>query len=215
MKTELDIDEENLDQELENVLNHPAPAYGEKEYWNSRYEKQTETFEWFQSWSHFQPHVSKYLQNTQGSAMNLGCGNSAMSSELVTSGFSKVVNIDISDKVIKQMKDKYSSESRLEWEVMDCTKMTFTNSSFDYVFDKGTLDTLMCCDNSAKIVSATIKEISRILKPGGFFILVSYGNPNTRRKYFENAGLSIVDTITVPKPGIESSHFVYVIKRDE
>ena len=28
---------DRIDSELENILNHPAPAYGDKSYWDNRY----------------------------------------------------------------------------------------------------------------------------------------------------------------------------------
>jgi hypothetical protein len=41
---------------------------------------------------------------------------------------------------------------------MDATKMTFPDSSFDFVIDKGTLDAL-ACGNETQISSALLKEM--------------------------------------------------------
>jgi hypothetical protein len=69
--------EEGIDRELENILNHPAPAYGEVEYWNSRYRSQKgEVFEWFQSWSVLRPYIAKRIP-TRGTALVIGCGTSS------------------------------------------------------------------------------------------------------------------------------------------
>jgi ubiquinone/menaquinone biosynthesis C-methylase UbiE len=205
--------EDGLDQELENILNHPAPAYGEVDYWNQRYrDHPNELFEWFQPWSNLKPHLSKYLPTSRGTALVIGCGNSSMSCDLLPS-YNRVVSVDISDEVVNQMKEKYHSETRLEWAVMDCTKLSYGNNTFDAVFDKGTLDTLMCYDNSAQITEKTVKEVARVLKPSGYFFLVSYGIPKTRKKYFDKVnGFSIVETVTVAKPGLTTSHFLYVMK---
>jgi ubiquinone/menaquinone biosynthesis C-methylase UbiE len=205
--------EEGLDQELENILNHPAPAYGEIDYWNNRYhERPGEQFEWFQPWGDLKSNLSKYLPVSRGSALVVGCGNSAMSIDLLPS-YNRVFSIDISDEVINQMKEKYRTEGRLEWATMDCTKMSYPNNFFDAVIDKGTLDTLMCYDNSSQITERTVKEIARVLKPNGFFFLISYGIPKTRKKYFDKVnGFSILETISVEKPGFTTSHFIYVMK---
>lgn len=216
------IEEQGLDQELENILNHPAPAYGEKDYWNSRYEKTPkDTFEWFQPWPQIRQYISKYFSN-QGPVLNLGCGNSNMSFDLLADGFSKVTAIDFSQIVISQMKQKIGStpsddQSRLEFITMDATDLSFPSNAFDYVFDKGTIDTLLCCDNVGKTVQNTMKEISRVLKPGGLFICITYGIEKTRKKYFSNSqlGLSIIDIITLEKPGIETNHYIYVVKKSE
>jgi SAM-dependent methyltransferase len=202
--------EEGIDRELENILNHPAPAYGEVEYWNSRYRSQRgEVFEWFQPWSTLRSYVAKHIP-VHGSALVIGCGSSTMSAELLSS-FSRVSSIDTSDEVINQMKEKYSRENGLEWATMDCTKLNFGNNTFEAVLDKGTLDTLLCYDNSEQLVERALKEIARVLKPGGVFVLVSYGIPKTRKKYFDKStGLSLVDTVTVAKPGMSTSHYIYV-----
>ena len=218
MTTETTVfDDENLDQELENILNHPAPAYNEKNFWNIRYEKETEPFEWYQPWGKFKPSVSQYVSGS-GTALVLGSGNSQMSSELLSDGFEKVVSIDFSEVVTAQMKKKYQNEPRLEWESGDITKMKFSSNSFEYVFDKATIDTLICGDNSNKVVGSLLKEIARVMKPGGIFILISYGTPSTRKRFFENNqnGLSIIDTIKVEKQGVSGTfHFVYIIKKAE
>jgi hypothetical protein len=46
-----DPEDEHLDQELENILNHAAPPYSDPTYWSGRYEKEPEPFNWYQPWS--------------------------------------------------------------------------------------------------------------------------------------------------------------------
>jgi ubiquinone/menaquinone biosynthesis C-methylase UbiE len=205
--------EEGIDRELENILNHPAPAYGELQYWNDRYRSQRgEVFEWFQPWTVLRPYVAKHIPS-HGTALVLGCGSSSMSAELLVP-FARVSSIDISDEVIAQMKEKYAREPALDFVTMDCTKLSFKDNSFEAVFDKGTLDTLLCYDNSEPLVERALREIARVLKPGGAFFLVSYGIPKTRKKYFDKStGLSLVDTVAVTKPGQSTSHYVYVGQR--
>jgi ubiquinone/menaquinone biosynthesis C-methylase UbiE len=206
--------EEGIDRELENILNHPAPAYGDVDYWNGRYRGQRgECFEWFQPWSALRPHVSKHLLS-HGIALVVGCGSSAMSYEL-SQTFSRIVSIDISEEVVNQMKERYAQNGLLEWLTMDCTRMQFGNNTFDAIFDKGTLDTLMCYDSAAVLADQMVKEVARVLHPGGCFVVVSYGIPKTRKQFFDKAnGFSLVDAIEVPKPGMATNHYVYVAKVD-
>lgn len=208
-----DFDEEYLDQELENILNHPAPAYTELSYWNSRYENTLKdgSFEWFLPFQQIKPMLSKYITSS-GIALNVGCGNSEMSADLLSTSINKVISIDFSDVVITQMRAKYQSEKRLEWVTMNCEKMVrFQSKMFDYVFEKGTLDTLLCSETSVKVVESTLKEIARVMKPNGLFFSISYGIPSTRKQFFDSQTFTLVDTLPVEKAPLPA-HYVYVMK---
>ena len=198
-------EDDKLDQELENVLNHPAPPYNEAEYWNSRYTNETGSFDWYQPWSNLEPILEPILQN-KGSALNLGCGNSTMTAELITYGFQKVVGFDISSVVIGQMKEKYASEANIEWVIGDCQKINYPPASFDVVFDKGTLDSLICSENAAHIIRSMLSEVSKVLKP-----------PNTRVPFFKVPALSwtLQETKEVEKitePG--TYHYIYIAQKN-
>lgn len=59
------------------------------------------------------------------------------------------MNIDVSNVVIKQM--QRHAKPGLEYILMDALNMTFKDSEFSVVLDKGTLDALMP-DNSKETV---------------------------------------------------------------
>lgn len=74
----------------------------------------------------------------------LGCGNSKLSEQMYDDGYLNLVNIDISESVINQMKDDCDRKGKkMEWLVMDGTKMTFQDGEFDVVLDKGTIDAVI------------------------------------------------------------------------
>lgn len=50
---------------------------------------------------------------------------------------------------------------------MDAMNMSFENESFDVVFDKGTLDAILCGNNSFDNARKMISGVFRILKPNG------------------------------------------------
>merc|ERR1719316_2221952 len=62
---------------------------------------------------------------------------------------------------------------------MDASKMTFSDESFDAVFDKGTLDALYT--GKVDLVVPVVKEVFRVLRPGGIFVSVSFGQPKDRQ----------------------------------
>lgn len=213
-----EAEEERLDQELENILNHPAPAYNESDYWNTRYEREPEAFDWYQPWSRIKTIVLPVIQG-RGRALDVGCGNSPMTAELLADGFDDVTGLDISSTVIRQNSEKYASEPRLKWVCGDVTDLSrFEAESFDVVFDKGTLDSLMCSGPSAKLVSKMMSEISRVLKPGGLFVEISYGTPNTRAAFLKGPGYNwtILDNKEVEKVTEKGTfHYVYFAQKNK
>jgi len=102
----------------------------------------------------------------------VGCGNSALSSEMHEAGFRRISNIDISAAAVAKMQLSFG-QLGMEWQVMDATAMTFPHDSFDLAVDKGTVDAMMSGggDDAAMALSA---EVWRTLRPGGIFVLVSH-----------------------------------------
>ena len=59
----------------------------------------------------------------------IGCGNSQLSADLYDVGYHKIVNVDISDIVIKQMKEKNKQRTEMEFHKMDVLKVIKFESS--------------------------------------------------------------------------------------
>lgn len=175
-----------LEQELENVLNHPAPGYAEASYWNERYMRDPTPFDWFQPWSSFKSLVLPLIPSKE-TAINLGCGNSPMTTELISDGFQHVIGFDISSVVIDQNKKKFADEKNIDWEVGNVFNLQkYPDESFDAVFDKGTFDCIISSGINSLQVSQFLHGISRILKKNGVFVEISYGLPETRLGWFQN-----------------------------
>lgn len=68
---------------------------------------------------------------------------------------------------------------------MDCTDLKYEDESFDFVFDKSTIDALLCGNDSYLNVAKMLSEVQRILKEGGIYFIVSYGEPYNRTFHFE------------------------------
>jgi ubiquinone/menaquinone biosynthesis C-methylase UbiE len=67
---------------------------------------------------------------------------------------------------------------------MDVLDMSeFKNSEFNVVVDKGTLDSVLCGDNSEPNAHKMLSEIYRVLHPNGTYVCITYGDEEHRRKY--------------------------------
>uniref|UniRef100_A0A0D9X9S9 Methyltransferase type 11 domain-containing protein n=1 Tax=Leersia perrieri TaxID=77586 RepID=A0A0D9X9S9_9ORYZ len=73
---------------------------------------------------------------------------------------------------------------------MDVRNMAeFESGSFDAVIDKGTLDSIMCGQNSQENASTMLEEVNRILKDKGVYILITYGDPSYRLRLLKDLQL--------------------------
>ena len=63
--------------------------------------------------------LHKYIK-PQDKVLVIGCGNSQLSADMYDVGYHKIVNIDISDIVVKQMKEKNQKQRPdMEFHKMD------------------------------------------------------------------------------------------------
>lgn len=60
------------------------------------------------------------------------------------------------------------------------------SDSFTCIIDKGTLDCVACSDTYSKKAKQMLDNVYRILAPGGCYICVSYGKPETRMIYLRD-----------------------------
>jgi hypothetical protein len=119
--------------------------------------------------------------------MVLGCGNSVLSEDLHSAGFTNVTSIDYSEAVINEMRQKCGSQPALVWETMDATVMRFDDESWETIVDKGTLDALYAEDTPS--ISATaeamLRETQRVLASRGRFFLVTMAQDFVLAKVFQ------------------------------
>ncbi|KAL4441978.1 hypothetical protein ABPG74_003729 [Tetrahymena malaccensis] len=201
--------------------------YGKIDYWEERYTRDPEPFDWYQRFSGVKQFIVPHLV-PESKILNIGAGNSRMSEEMFDEGYQNITNIDISQVVTKAMQEKYKDKGpNMKYLCMDVKNMDFPAGSYDIVVDKGTLDSVLCGENTATNAQKALTNISNVLTPTGVYICISYGQPDHRMLYLDKPkyGWSI-QVEQVHKPTISTSiqltsedkdspnvHFVYICKK--
>ena len=104
--------------------------------------------------------------------LDLGCGEGYGTKILKRAGASKIIGVDINKEVIKQAKKNYSSKS-VFFQEGDAQGLEFKDKSFDLVIS---LELIEHLQNYKKY----LKEVKRVLKTKGVFILSTPNKDNYR-----------------------------------
>jgi len=97
-------------------------------------------------------------------ALDYGCGNGIHSIWLAKRG-AEVIGIDLSKnslQIAKEKAEKKGIGNNVNFLLMDCENMEFSDNSFDIIFDGGTFSSL----DFKKI----LPDLARVLNPKGFLI---------------------------------------------
>mmetsp|Transcript_8531 Transcript_8531/g.13844 ORF Transcript_8531/g.13844 Transcript_8531/m.13844 type:complete len:209 (+) Transcript_8531:182-808(+) len=179
--------------------------YGKSTYWDERYTKDPEPFDWYQRYSGLKEKLRAYVKETDH-ILQLGCGNSRMTEDMYDDGFTSIANIDISKIVIEQMQERHKDKTTLTWQVMNACHLDFKDETFDCIVDKGTMDSILCGEGSTGNVAKMLSECVRVLKPNGVLFMISYGVPDNRLGYLESDEYPWkVSVSTVAKPTVSSA----------
>ena len=201
---------------------HLMPNYGDASYWEDRYKScEDPTFDWLEDYSSLKTIISDLNINKEtGTVLNLGCGNSEMSEEMYDDGYHNIVNIDISHNVIKYMKERNKQRPKMTFCQMDVRDIKLESNSVDLAIDKSTIDALLCGEDSFTNVAKMIKEVQRVLKVGGYYMIISYGNPESRVFHLKRKFLNFEITIFTIKKDYENddglgdkNNYVYLCKK--
>ncbi|KAI4498610.1 hypothetical protein M0802_006316 [Mischocyttarus mexicanus] len=168
-----------------NLLPKTHEEFSKPEYWNSFFKKRgKKSFEWYGEYSELCDILIKYIK-MKDDILVVGCGNSTLSMSLYDVGYRNITNIDVSEVVIKQMRNiNKNDRPDLIYEQMDATQMTYSNDKFSVILDKGTLDALMPNANkeTISVIDKYFKEITRVLRYGGRYICISLLQEHILRK---------------------------------
>ncbi|NXG46261.1 MET13 protein, partial [Psilopogon haemacephalus] len=173
-----------------------SPAeFGSARYWDRFFRQLGQrSFEWYGAFPELCPVLHKYVR-PRDKVLVVGCGNSELSEQMYDMGMCEdIMNIDISDTVIRQMQERSGSKRpKMSYLVMDMLQMDFADAQFQVVLDKGTLDALLTDEEEATLakVDKMFAEISRVLQVGGRYLCVSLAQAHVLKKvveYFSQEG---------------------------
>lgn len=137
---------------LQNEIEHGKYllAHGAGEVWN------WETPAGRIRWARRVKMLTSHLHQEQN-VLELGCGTGYFTRELAVTG-ARITAIDISSELLEVAQQKCSS-GNVQFEVRNAYAMTFPDETFDSVVGSSVLHHLE--------IEAALKEIQRVLKPGG------------------------------------------------
>ncbi|CAE7895114.1 EEF1AKNMT, partial [Symbiodinium sp. KB8] len=166
-----------------------APPYADPKlgsvYWDARHARAGAAFfDWYVPYARLHPVFSLMLPGPDMSPeiLDVGFGTSEVPLRLFENGWELVTAIDTSAEAVRLAKGRGLHQERpaLQFLQMDARALNFPDECFDVVFDKATLDTILCAANNTNQAQAYVSEVYRVLKPGGLFLVVSHSGPSCR-----------------------------------
>ena len=92
----------------------PAPGdqcmYGLDRFWDERYLKNAEPFEWYHDYHALKGLLDNFL-NKEDNICLIGCGTSEMAADMAADGYKSIMNLDISRICVDEMQTRYADIS--------------------------------------------------------------------------------------------------------
>jgi SAM-dependent methyltransferase len=130
--------------------------------------------------------IARMRVNPEARVLDIGCGSgwaTRLLADYASNG--RVTGIDISDEMVELARESSESHANVDYEVASAEKLPFADSEFTHAFS---MESLYYYRN----IPQALREIQRVLKPGGLFVAVV-------DLYWENeATHQWIDTLKVP-----------------
>ena len=158
-----------------------TPDFGSREFWEANaLAPKDEYVEWFAGYAEL-VHVLRCACSPGSTVLHAGCGISSLSQALYDDGFRHQLAVDFSEQCMLRQRELCGpSRPEMGNAVMDCTRLGLRPASVDVCIDKGTLDALLCIDErSEEAVEAMAREVRRVVRPDGLWVIISFNTPST------------------------------------
>jgi len=208
------------------------PNYSDKDYWIIRYEDVKGSFDWYDDYETLSSTIKDLKLPKRSFILNIGIGNSDFSEKMYDEGYKKSYNIDFARNVIHYMRQRNKRlRSSMIFETMNVLNLDYEDNQFDIVFDKAVFDCVLCGIDADKKASMFMKEVYRVIRPKGYYFLVSNSEPENRLQYLQAPSLKydiVVHTITNDQEQVDifrengentnfmrKTHYIYICQKME
>ncbi|KAI1809594.1 S-adenosyl-L-methionine-dependent methyltransferase [Poronia punctata] len=203
-------------------------SLAERDTWEAIYEEapsDQKVHDWYRTYENLEPHLrmaidKRHPEGPETRILHLGAGMSELP-EKMADRFKNQICVDFSEIARLKMAERHS-EKGIGWvaESVDVRNMPqIEDESVDVAFDKGTLDAIV--DDNVypppevmNNIERYMKEVARVLKPGGTFIYVSNARPLYRYKQLQCLGSDWeVRARSIGEGGGVFAYFMYVCSK--
>jgi SAM-dependent methyltransferase len=176
-----------VESELVEKLDGFAPF--DQAYWERAYADDAEPFDWYTDWVVLESIVRDHTR-PYDALLYVGCGTSSLPRRLRAIGHQCVLSTDNVQAAVSSsaaLVERDGAYAGLAYAVMDARKLQCRDSAFDAVLDKGMLDGISCAPRTgAARLAIVLRELHRVLRPGGILIVVStYSRELARESYVD------------------------------
>jgi len=123
--------------------------------------------------------------------LEVGCGNGYLAQELIKKIQNKITAIDFSEELLNVARIR--NLNNIQFILGDATKLDFNDNSFDIVITERCLINLESWEQQKE----ALEEIHRVLRPGGYFIMIEAFTDGWRNT---NEARNVVGLSPIPQP---------------
>ena len=198
--------------------------YAVPDWWENEFKKchQGDTYEWYTGTddADFMKNLINHIPDHNSRILHLGVGISRIQEAIYDAGYKNITNCDVSESCIKLMQE--DDGRGMKWDVVNLLeRFPYEDNSFDFALDKATLDALITdtadkwtLDEKALEISGKyFSEVHRVLRSGGVFVQISFGQPHFRRRLFERDIFDWTVEVETIEPKKSFHFFMYVCKK--